>query len=198
VTFDDGFRSVYDHARPILDQLGIPATVFVPTALMGQSSPMSWPGIDGWQGTPYEDQLRGMGWDELQQLRDAGWEIGSHGQTHPNLPQLGQQALGAELTGSRETLELELGEPCRTLAYPYGAHDARVRESVREAGYEAAATLRPGRPDPLRWPRVGVYPVDSLRRFRIKVLPSVRRLRATGLGQHIERARGRGGSQAKN
>ena len=102
VTFDDGFRSVYDHAWPILTELGIPGTVFVPTALIGRPSPMSWPGIDEWEGTPYENELEGMSWEELRQLRDAGWEIASHGQTHPNLPELDQRALADELTGSRD------------------------------------------------------------------------------------------------
>ena len=43
VTFDDGYRSVYDHAFPILEDLGLPGTVFVPAAHVGQSHPMSWP-----------------------------------------------------------------------------------------------------------------------------------------------------------
>jgi peptidoglycan/xylan/chitin deacetylase (PgdA/CDA1 family) len=34
VTFDDGYRDVYDQAWPVLRELGLPATVFVPTAGM--------------------------------------------------------------------------------------------------------------------------------------------------------------------
>jgi peptidoglycan/xylan/chitin deacetylase (PgdA/CDA1 family) len=34
ITFDDGFRSVYDLAFPVLDELGTPATVFLVTGLL--------------------------------------------------------------------------------------------------------------------------------------------------------------------
>jgi len=37
VTFDDGYRGVYDHAFPMLKRKGIPATVFVVTDLIGTS-----------------------------------------------------------------------------------------------------------------------------------------------------------------
>ena len=35
ITFDDAFRSVHVKAGPVLRSLGIPGTVFVPTALVG-------------------------------------------------------------------------------------------------------------------------------------------------------------------
>ena len=44
VTFDDGYRSVMTHALPILERLGLPGTVFVPTDFVGRDGPMSWPG----------------------------------------------------------------------------------------------------------------------------------------------------------
>jgi peptidoglycan/xylan/chitin deacetylase (PgdA/CDA1 family) len=40
VTFDDGYRDVYEHAFPVLARKGIPAAVFVVTDWIGRSSPM--------------------------------------------------------------------------------------------------------------------------------------------------------------
>lgn len=189
ITFDDSYRSVLEHGFPILSEFGFPATVFVPTAYVGLSKPMSWPGIDKWVGGPHEDELMPMSWDELRRLRDAGWEIASHTHSHPRLPELADADLHTELVESREICSRELGAPCRSLAYPYGAVDERVADATGQAGYEAAGALNPGPANPLRWPRVGVYSFDHPSRFRMKVSPLVRTLRNSNAGRKIEIAR---------
>jgi peptidoglycan/xylan/chitin deacetylase (PgdA/CDA1 family) len=193
VTFDDAYRSVFEHAFPMLRQLGVPATVFVPTALVNTGTPMSWPGIERWLQGPHASELVGMSWDELGQLRDAGWEIGSHTRSHARLTELDADALAGELAGSRADCEQHLGSRCHSLAYPYGALDERVVRAAHMAGYSAAGAppSRLAVPRRLHWPRVGVYPRDDLRRFRIKVDPAVRRVqdsRMSGpLGRLIRR-----------
>ncbi len=178
VTFDDAYRSVFEHAYPVLRALGMPATVFVPTDLVGTGAPMSWPGIEQWLNGPHARELIGMSWAQLGELADAGWEIGSHTRSHARLTSLHDDALADELTGSREQCERRLGRPCRTLAYPYGAIDRRVVRAAGEAGYLGAGAPPNRLPEDsrLRWPRVGVYPADDIRRFRVKVSPLVRRL----------------------
>ena len=57
VTFDDGYDSLLRYALPILDELGLPATVFMPTGLIGRDRPMSWPGIEQWLGGPDASEL---------------------------------------------------------------------------------------------------------------------------------------------
>ena len=101
VTFDDGERNVLEHAFPVLSELGIPGTVFVPVGAVGR------PGL--------------LDWDELACLADAGWEIGSHSLSHACLTHLDDDALDDELRSSREAIENRLGRPCRSIAYPYGA-----------------------------------------------------------------------------
>jgi len=181
VTFDDSYRSVLEFALPILSRHGFPGTVFVPTAYAGSGSPMAWPGIDGWLGGPHESELLPMGWDELRALAGAGWEIGSHTHTHPRLTELDDESLLDELTRSRRECEHHLGVRCDSLSYPYGDHDARVVDAAARAGYAVACTLpaRLHRSEPLRWPRIGVYHTDGEARFRLKVSPVVRRLRAS-------------------
>lgn len=179
VTFDDAYRSVGRLARPVLDDLGWPATVFVPTDHAGSGRPMAWPGIDRWLGGPHEAELVPHDWDELRELARAGWEIGSHTCSHPRLTQLDDRALADELARSRSVCQAELDEPCRSIAYPYGDVDARVVRATAAAGYAHGAALppRPHRSRPLEFPRVGVYRVDDLRRFRVKTSPLVRGLR---------------------
>jgi peptidoglycan/xylan/chitin deacetylase (PgdA/CDA1 family) len=184
VTFDDAYLSVLALAKPILDDVGFPATVFVPTDYPARpEQPMAWEGIDNWLGGPYERELRPMSWDQLGVLADAGWEIGSHTCSHARLTSLSDKELARELIESRSMLADRLSRPCGTLAYPYGDHDGRVVEAARVAGYCAAGTL-PGRfprPRRLAWPRIGIYHGDDERRFRFKVSSALRRLRETRL-----------------
>lgn len=178
VTFDDAFRSVLTHALPILRDLGIPGTVFVPTGHVG-GQPMTWPGIEQWAGGPHEAELAGCTWDELSQLAAADWEIGSHTRSHAHLTALSDEELDAELGESKAACEARLGIPCRSLAYPYGDHDERVVAAARRAGYAAACTL-PARlhaAGALRWPRLVVSPVDNALRFALKTAPATLYLR---------------------
>jgi peptidoglycan/xylan/chitin deacetylase (PgdA/CDA1 family) len=178
VTFDDGFASVLTHAKPVLDDLGWPATLYAVTTFSDGGRPLHWDGIDHWAGS-YDEELASLDWDELRGLRDAGWEIGSHTLTHPKLTQLDDAALDRELTESREAVTAELGG-CESIAYPYGDVDIRVIEATGRAGYTTGAALpaRWGEIGALEWPRVGVYRPDDLRRFRLKTSRLVRRTRS--------------------
>jgi peptidoglycan/xylan/chitin deacetylase (PgdA/CDA1 family) len=193
VTFDDAYRSTKELGLPILDRLGIPGTVFVPTSYVGSREPMAWAGIDHWVGGPHQHELTCMDAGELLALQNAGWEIGSHTESHPRLPELAGARLAEELSGSRRRIEALTGGPCRSIAYPYGATGPAVARAAREAGYRAGATLRADRSeeDPLLWPRVGVYRKDPLWRFRLKTAALVRGLGVARL-RHVARTRGRG------
>jgi peptidoglycan/xylan/chitin deacetylase (PgdA/CDA1 family) len=183
VTFDDAFASVRVLGQPILDKLGIPATVFAPTAFMARRQPLNWTGIYQWLGTPQAGELAAMDWDDLGALIDRGWEIGSHTRTHPHLTALDDQALDIELAVSRQECAEHLGRPCRSIAYPYGDVDHRVGDRARATGYlagaELSSSLRPGGQH--RWPRVGIYHGDGTGRFKLKVNPLLRRWRASPL-----------------
>lgn len=179
VTFDDAYLSVFTIGRPIMDELGVPGTVFVPTEWAGSSEPMRWDGVFRWLEGPHESELLCMGWDQLRELRDAGWEVGSHTCSHPHLTAVDDDRLAAELRDSRVAVERELGRPCRSIAYPYGDVDERVISAAADAGYAFGASLpkKLSSRGPLDYPRVGVYHVDDLGRFKMKVSPLVRRVR---------------------
>jgi peptidoglycan/xylan/chitin deacetylase (PgdA/CDA1 family) len=181
VTFDDGFQSVRDLAYPVLSQLGVPATLYVPTAFMDGGQRLAWPGIDQWQGGEFEDELAAMSWDDAGELRDAGWEIGAHTHTHPRLTQVDDAQLADELERSRTICTERLGEPCRSVAYPYGDVDERVVAATAAAGFDAAATLPElaERPRALAWPRVGVYNHESLSQFKRHCSWTLRRVQLT-------------------
>jgi peptidoglycan/xylan/chitin deacetylase (PgdA/CDA1 family) len=187
VTFDDGYASLTETALPILSELGLPGTVFVPTSFAGLERPMEWTGIDRWMRTGHESELEPLDWEQIRSLGEAGWEIGSHTRTHPRLTGLDDDDLASELGDSRVELERRLGQPCRAISYPYGDVDERVISAARDAGYVAGAALptRFGVPRRLAWPRVGIYRADQALSFGVKVSRVVRWLRATPMSRAL-------------
>jgi peptidoglycan/xylan/chitin deacetylase (PgdA/CDA1 family) len=153
ITFDDAYRSA-SNVIPELQRLGSPVTVFVCTALARRGSPLTIPELAG----DDTGELATMDWDELRALNRSGVDIGSHGVSHPRLPELTDAELRDELVDSKAEIESELGGSCTELAYPYGEHDARVRAAARAAGYTRAFGLwRSADDDPYAARRLDLY-----------------------------------------
>lgn len=170
-TFDDAHLSVYERARPILDELGVPGTIFVPTDFPDSGRPMGWKGYDMWVGTPLEHELACMSWEQLREVAEAGWEIGAHSCSHPFLTECDDAELRRQLVESRAACEEHMERPCPTLAYPYSDWDARVAEAAGAAGYTAAVTVNTGTwSRPLQLPRTGVYHYDTGSRLRVRTI----------------------------
>ncbi len=153
ITFDDGFRSVFEHAVPVLQRYGFPATVFLVTDYCGANN--AWPGQPAW--APRAPLLD---WTEVREMAAGGVVFGSHTRTHPDLRRVRPAQAHEELTGSKKAIEDATGRPVVTLAYPYGVSDASVRRLV-EAHYALACTadlrfVRAGA-DRLALPRLDVH-----------------------------------------
>jgi peptidoglycan/xylan/chitin deacetylase (PgdA/CDA1 family) len=189
VTFDDGHRSVLEHGLPVLSALGVPATVFVVTGYTGSARPLTFGRLGAYAGTPDEHELASLDWDDLRHLAEQGWEIGSHSHTHARLTELDDAKLGCELTESREACAANLGRPCTSIAYPFGAADARVASAARAAGYRAGAVVDVGsrRGDTLRRPRVPILLGDDPERVAQRA-SSLRRPTVSRLGRALSGA----------
>jgi peptidoglycan/xylan/chitin deacetylase (PgdA/CDA1 family) len=183
VTFDDAFHSVLERGLPVLERLGAPATLFVPTDFAAEAAPMTWSTLGKWIGTAHEEELRCMSWNDVRQLADAGWEIGSHTCSHPRLTSLDRPVLVDELTRSRAVCEQELQRRCTSLAYPFGLHDRTTVEVAGEAGYESAVTLgerllAPRQLErPLELSREGIYRSTRWPHFLAATSPALGRVR---------------------
>ena len=125
LTFDDGFRNVYQHALPVLQSYGFPATVFLVTDYCEKTN--SWPG----QTVTIEGESL-LAWREIQEMSRAGISFGSHTRTHPDLRKLSTEEAEEELASSKKAIADATGLPIDTLAYPYGAYDAAVRNLARQ------------------------------------------------------------------
>jgi peptidoglycan/xylan/chitin deacetylase (PgdA/CDA1 family) len=166
LTFDDSYESVHRNAFPALTAAGWTATVFVISGYIGRLN--AWDVNLGWI------RFRHLDWGRLAELRDAGWEIGSHTARHPDLTRIRGPRLDSELADSKRTLEDGLGRPVRFLSFPFGRYDDRVLEAMRRAGYEKGAGFRLRRPGDktLVFERKAYYLFDGRRSLRAKLTGS--------------------------
>jgi len=157
LTFDDGFVDNLETLAPLLAAEQAPATVFVPTGWLGQTH-------------PYAPQTRVITAHEVRALRGHGIEIGAHTHSHPDLTTLDRDAALDELRRGKAELEELLGEPVKTLAYPFGRADAATRETARAAGFVAACrTSGEGNwSDPLDIPRQDMTNTATMLGLRLK------------------------------
>ena len=119
VTFDDGFKNWITNAVPILVDQGAPAAFFVVTSYIGTSLEDDRDLLLGF----YESGDRLMeflDWDDCRKMTDAGMTIGSHTMNHVHLAELDDAWAEAELKGSKEAIEAELGCACDHFCCPFG------------------------------------------------------------------------------
>lgn len=127
ITFDDGFADVFSAALPALVARGLVASVFVTTGLLG-----------GGGSKPLDSSLSEhmLSFSQLLELQEAGFEIGAHSHSHPQLDTLTRPRLREELVRPRALLEDVLSAPVPGVAYPHGYSGPVVRRLAAEAGYE--------------------------------------------------------------
>jgi len=137
LTFDDGFENFATAAWPRLRAAGLPATVFVVTDRVATDNE--------WDGRPERGipSLPLMAWETLGRLVEEGLDVGSHTRTHRRLTSVCDVELDAEFVESQECIRRELGVTPRSVAYPYGDHDARVRAAAARV-YASAWTTELG------------------------------------------------------
>jgi peptidoglycan/xylan/chitin deacetylase (PgdA/CDA1 family) len=174
ITFDDGYADTHEHALPLLARHGIPATFFLMAGLLDRD-PSVVSRMATLQGVP-PDEVAGLSWGHVLEMRDAGMTFGSHGVNHLNLAQAKDLTVTYEARTSKDRLEEKLGKEVTCFAYPFGKpkhhFTARTMRLVKSCGYEMAGTttFRRVKPtdDPMAIPRFAVT-MDSIAMLEAKV-----------------------------
>jgi peptidoglycan/xylan/chitin deacetylase (PgdA/CDA1 family) len=124
ITFDDGYESVYNVAFPLLQRLGMAATVFLTVGERRSSDPKA--------RLPARTGRVMLSWQQMREMQRHGIHFGAHTLTHPRLSELPLERVQHEICGSKAVIEDMLGIPVFAFAYPFGQHDARSRHVARQ------------------------------------------------------------------
>ncbi len=167
ITFDDGWKSQYEVAWPIMKKFGYTFTMFIYTEGVAGAS------LGGGQACT---------WEMLADMRDNGIDIEAHSATHQDLREghtimvaepggkrTKKKLTGAEyeqwvqneVVGCKQLLEQRLGIRINCFAVPFGTYNEHVKEIARNAGYEAMFTVYG---QPIRY----TSPMDALGRYAIE------------------------------
>lgn len=153
LTFDDGFCDFYTQAFPVLRQHGFTATVFLPTAFIGDTRrPFRPAGSKSTVGRPAAREC--LTWSEIRELHEASIAFGSHTVNHPRLVDLPWRDIRSEICNSKSEIEDHLGEPLTAFCYPYTFPQAdrafvqKFQELLACSGYSCCATTMVGRTRP--------------------------------------------------
>jgi peptidoglycan/xylan/chitin deacetylase (PgdA/CDA1 family) len=133
ITIDDGYRSTYDIAFPILKKYGYTATIYIYTDFVGVSK-------------------SALTWDQLREMKANGFEIGSHTISHSDLTKKLEgetdrayiDRIERELAVSKKIIDNKLNQNTICLAYPYGRHNKITKEIAQRVGYQIALTVKSG------------------------------------------------------
>lgn len=133
ITFDDGYKNVYDVAYPLLKKFGFKATVFLVAGYCGRSN--QWKGQP--KGIPTLDLLD---WDEIIEMANDGMEFGAHTMSHPSLSGLTFEQAAREISDSKSTIQRCLDKDVLFFAYPYGHQSQEIKRLVKDEFYSACST----------------------------------------------------------
>jgi len=173
-TFDDGYRTVFTLARPILERYSIPAVVLVCTDPVDQRRLLWYDAAARARGEDDVERIKTLPFEEWEALQVAwswpadeadpmapltvaevralaetpGIEIGAHTAGHPILARGSMEQQCAQIARSKTRLEDWIGRPVTAFAYPNGRpgqdYSADTVALVKENGFETAFTTRTG------------------------------------------------------
>jgi len=128
IDFDHPVKSMRYEVHGVLARHGFKGNLFVHTGPLEEmyAGPM-----------PAEEEREFMTWEEIAELRDAGWHIGAHTHSHPNLSQLfvedpSGEKLREEMEKCDSLLEEHVGVVPRDFAFTGTSWSSRAEQEVKK------------------------------------------------------------------
>jgi peptidoglycan/xylan/chitin deacetylase (PgdA/CDA1 family) len=140
LTFDDGHKSIYELAFPVMQKYGYLGVNFIPT---------------GWIDKPDLLTL-----DQVSSLEKAGWETGGHTVTHANLTTIPIDSARSEIRKNYEYL-VGHGLQHRSFALPSGHSNEETNRIIKQYFNIIRTSQNERYTLPLNLDRLGYYQVQN-------------------------------------
>ncbi len=169
MTFDDGYRSMAELARPVLERYGLPAVAFVCSGPVQQQRTFWFDAVARAHGEDAVRDAKALPYPEWSRLCHDRWsdevhaasapmtvdqlvelasspliEIGAHSVDHPILARADLDVQRDQIEAGKRQLERWIGRAVRAFAYPNGQpgqdYTAETVALVRQAGFDCAFT----------------------------------------------------------
>lgn len=138
ISSDDGYKSLYTYAFPLLKKYEYNMSVFLSTGYIGEN-----------EADRREDEFNRANktlavremliWPEIKEMAGYGIEFQSHGVTHKNFINMGDEESFSELVESKEVIEKNIGKPVLFISWPFSGYTENDLKLALEAGYRGAA-----------------------------------------------------------
>jgi peptidoglycan/xylan/chitin deacetylase (PgdA/CDA1 family) len=148
LTFDDGFKCFYTVIFPVLKELNIPATFFIPSGVLGLEGEKAHKFIkENLRRTSFLDDF--LTADELKEIADSNLiTIGGHTTNHIDCGKnYTEDEWIREIVDDKKKLEEIIGREITDFACPFGAKantSPKAQEIIAKAGYKRAYLIVPG------------------------------------------------------
>jgi len=180
VAFDDGLRSNFDTALPILEKYGFVGWFFVPTDFISVDVSNAEDWALSHSIAPHERYDGGraaLSWDEVRELDGRGHILGCHTKTHRRMtPDCSLEAINDEILDSKRILEAQLGHVVETFCWVGGERDTYnplAFERIRDSDYRFCFTtlVAPIVPhsDPLFLHRTGISAEAAIETVKLQL-----------------------------
>ena len=119
ITIDDGYKSFYEHAFPILKKHKVPFSLFLSTKFVSN-----------------EKKSDFMSWKMIEELSKNKGQILNHTDSHPKLLELQIDEVEKEFYLAEKKIISKIGRLQKVLSYPYGESNPQIQNLVKEMGYD--------------------------------------------------------------
>lgn len=141
ITFDDGFRNVFENALPILRENDLPATIFISPTYINDNNLTRLRERYRLNNSACEIVMTDTQITQLSE--DPLFKLGNHTTTHRDLSTVTDaETLQKEITESKQMIEDRFDISVDRFAYPYGQFNKLAADHVRQT-HELAVTSEP-------------------------------------------------------